>query len=58
MPVIHVELWKGKPPEARNALAEAITAAAVKHREIPPEVVTIIFNEIEKPDWYIAGKPS
>jgi 4-oxalocrotonate tautomerase len=58
MPVIHVELWEGRPQAVRDALAADISAAVVKHLEIPPEYLTLIFTEVAKSDWYVGGKPS
>ncbi len=58
MPVIHVELWEGRPQSVRDALAEELTAVVLKHLPIPPEAVTLIFTEVPKADWYVAGKPS
>ena len=58
MPVIHVELWEGRPTAVRDAIAEDITASVVKHLGIPPEHTTIIFTEVAKADWYTGGKPS
>ena len=42
----------------RDALAEELTAVVLKHLPIPPEAVTLIFTEVPKADWYVAGKPS
>ena len=58
MPVIHVELWEGRPKEVRDALAADITAVTLKHLAVPPEALTLIVTEVPKADWYVAGKPS
>ena len=56
MPIIHAELWKGFSPEAKKALAKALTNAMVQSIDCPVEAVTVVLNEIEKEDWYIGAK--
>ena len=41
MPVIHVELWEGRPTAVRDAIAEDITASVVKHLGVLPEATLL-----------------
>ena len=56
MPIVQVETWKGKSPEVRKVLAEALTQAVVKPIGCEPQAVTVIINEVDKGDWFIGGK--
>ncbi|WP_457554731.1 2-hydroxymuconate tautomerase [Candidatus Pyrohabitans sp.] len=56
MPVIRVTMWKGRTKEQKAKLAEAITRAMVDIAGTEPKHVHIIFEDVEKEDWAIAGK--
>lgn len=58
MPIVHAEIWKGYSLEVRKALAESLTNAMVQHIGCPPQVVTVIVNEIDKENWVMGGKNS
>lgn len=55
MPVITVEMWKGRTPEQRRQLVEDLTNAFVK-QGTPAEAVHVILNEHEKDHWAMGGK--
>lgn len=48
MPVIRVEMLKGRTIEQKRKLAEAITQAMVEIAGARKEATTIIFYEVEK----------
>lgn len=56
MPVVRITMWKGRTKEQKAKLAEAITEAMVNTVGTAPEHVHIIFEDVEKQDWAIAGK--
>ncbi len=56
MPVIEVSLWEGRTREQKKRIASAITDAFVKEG-VPSEAVHVIFRDVPKGDWCIAGKP-
>ncbi len=56
MPLIHAELWKGSTREVKEAVAQSLTEAMVKHLGCPAQAVTIIFDEVDKKDWFIGAK--
>lgn len=58
MPIIHAEIWKGESPEIKQALAQSLTQAAVTHLGCPPQVVTVILEEVDKANWFAGGKDS
>ncbi len=56
MPVVRVSMWKGRTREQKEELARAITKALVEIAGTQPEHVHIIFEDVEKSDWAIAGR--
>jgi 4-oxalocrotonate tautomerase len=56
MPVIEVKLWEGRTQDQKKRIGKAITDAFVKEG-VPAEVVHVIFIDVKKSDWCIAGKP-
>jgi 4-oxalocrotonate tautomerase len=46
----------GKTLEQKRELASGITRVFVETLACPPEVVEIVFNEIEKDAWAVGGK--
>ena len=55
MPVVIVEMWKGRTQEQRKQLVEGITSSFVKI-DTKQEAVHIILKENEKDHWAIGGK--
>ena len=55
MPIIRVEMFKGRTREQKRALAEELTAAFVRVAGGKPESVTILMNDVDKEDWAVAG---
>jgi 4-oxalocrotonate tautomerase len=58
MPVITVEMWEGRTREQKAQLAKAFTDAFVEIAKATPEHVHVVFHDVAKSDWAIAGKLS
>ncbi len=58
MPIVRVEMWAGRPPEFRAALAKEITDVVVRHVGCEPRAVTVIVAEVPKENWSIGGRPA
>lgn len=56
MPVIEVQMWPGRTREQKAALSAEITDAFQRIAGSQPDHIHIIFRDIEKSDWAIAGK--
>ena len=56
MPVLRVSLWTGRTKEKKGELAKALTDTMVKVAEVPPQAVTILFEELPKENWATEGK--
>jgi 4-oxalocrotonate tautomerase len=55
MPILRVSLWAGRTKEQKAELAKALTDAMVKVAKVPPEAVTIMFEELPKENWASRG---
>lgn len=56
MPVVNVLMWTGRTNEQKKQLAQEITKAFETIVGVPPSALHVIFQDISKDDWAIAGK--
>ena len=56
MPVVHVNLIKGRTKEQKAAMADEISDVIHKHSGAPKEVIIVTFNDIEPDSWAAGGK--
>jgi 4-oxalocrotonate tautomerase len=56
MPIVRVEMLEGRSAEIKQKLAEEITAVMVRLCSTDPAHVYVIFNEVPRGDWAVAGK--
>ena len=56
MPMITVEWLEGRTPQQKAKLADAITAAFVDVAQTPKEQVWIVFKDVKRSDWAMAGQ--
>jgi len=57
MPELLVHVVEGRSPEAKKALMKDITAAVVKHFEVPPERVVVQIVESRRDSKSRGGVP-
>jgi len=55
MPILRVSLWAGRTKDQKAELAKALTDTMVKVAKVPPEAVTIMFEELPKENWASRG---
>ena len=55
MPVVRIDLWKGRDKEKKKELIEKITSAVADAIDCPIEAVQVIINEVEKDNWGTGG---
>jgi len=58
MPVVRIDLWKGREKETKKELIEKITSAVVDVIDCSTEAVQVIINEVDKDNWGIGGVPA
>ncbi|MFN3505445.1 MAG: tautomerase family protein [Caldimicrobium sp.] len=56
MPVVKISLFTGRDKEIKKKIAQDITEILVKNLNISPEAVIILFEDLEKHNFYQAGK--
>lgn len=55
MPVVTVQVWKGRSVDQKRALCRAITDAMVQHMGVNPDGLHIIIQDYELENWARAG---
>ncbi len=55
MPIVRIELWPGRPREAKDELVRRVTEAVVETVDCPAEAVMVLLYEVDKADWARAG---
>jgi 4-oxalocrotonate tautomerase len=58
MPVVRIDLWKGREKETKKKLIEKITSAVTDAIGCSTEAVQVIINEVDKDNWGIGGTPA
>ena len=56
MPMITIEWLEGRTPEQKRQLSDALTASFVEIAKVAPEQVWIVFKDVKRSDWAMAGK--
>lgn len=57
MPLIHVEILEGRPPEKIKKMIEKVTDAVEEALEAPRPSIRVIVTEIPKSHWAVGGVP-
>ncbi len=55
MPTLRVEMFAGRTVEQKRALARELTEATVRALGVPASAVEVLFFDIERHDWAVAG---
>ena len=55
MPIVRVEMWTGRTHAQKQELARAITEAVCAIAETTPDATIIIFEDVERSNWALAG---
>ena len=56
MPTLHVELFEGRTPQQKAALALALTDACVSVLGGSAASVDVIFRDVARQDWATGGR--
>jgi 4-oxalocrotonate tautomerase len=56
MPTLRVEMFAGRTVEQKRALARELTDATVRALGVPASAVEVLFFDIERSDWAVAGR--
>lgn len=55
MPTLHVELFEGRTPQQKAALARELTEACVRVLGGSSDGVDVIFTDVARHDWATGG---
>ena len=55
MPMIRVELLKGRSIEQKRVFAETVTREAARILKCAPEAVDVVFADIDSENWATGG---
>jgi 4-oxalocrotonate tautomerase len=55
MPVIRIELYRGRTAEQKAACARDVIAAVAKHLNAPARATQVIFVDVDKSDWIVGA---
>ncbi|MFN2744657.1 MULTISPECIES: 4-oxalocrotonate tautomerase [Bacillus] len=58
MPIIHIQILEGRPPEKVEEVIQHVTDAVSTTLDAPKENVRVLVTEIPKTHWGIGGKPA
>jgi 4-oxalocrotonate tautomerase len=56
MPTIRVELFEGRTPAQKAALAQELTQACVRVLGGKPDGIDVVFYDIARGDWATGGR--
>jgi 4-oxalocrotonate tautomerase len=57
MPLVHIDMMKGRPPEKVEAMITAVSEAIAGSLDADIATVRVVVNEMEPHQYGIAGKP-
>ncbi len=55
MPIVTVQMARGRDVEMKRRLAGEITRVLVEVLDVKPEWVTVLFQELERENWASGG---
>ncbi|MBI1958724.1 MAG: 4-oxalocrotonate tautomerase family protein [Candidatus Rokubacteria bacterium] len=57
MPFVNIRIYAGHGKERKDEIARRVTDAISEVAQVPREAIWVIIEEIDPPDWYVAGRP-
>ncbi|UZN53558.1 4-oxalocrotonate tautomerase [Bacillus paralicheniformis] len=57
MPIVHIQLLEGRPPEKVEEVIQKVTEMLSATLDAPRENVRVLVTEIPKSHWGIGGTP-
>jgi len=55
MPTIHVELFEGRTPQQKAALAKELTDACVRVLGGSADAIDVVYRDVARHDWATGG---
>ena len=57
MPFVNIRIYAGHGKERKDEIARRVTETISDVTKVPREAIWVVIEEINPPDWYVAGKP-
>lgn len=57
MPVVHVYMLEGRPPERIRDLMARVTRAVCESLDVSPDRVRVVVSEVPGTHWAVGGVP-
>ena len=57
MPFVNIRIYAGHGKERKDEIARRVTEAISDVTTVPREAIWVVIEDIDPPDWYVAGKP-
>ncbi len=57
MPFVNIRIYAGHGKERKDEIARRVTDAIAEVAKVPREAIWVVIEDIDPPDWYVAGKP-
>ncbi len=57
MPIVHVDLMTGRPPEKIESMIRAVSEAVSASLDAPIDTVRVIVNEMQPHQYGVGGRP-
>lgn len=57
MPLVHVDMMKGRPPEKVAAMIRAVSEAIATSLDTDVQTVRVVVNEMEPHQYGVGGRP-
>ena len=57
MPFVNIKIYEGFGEQRKNEIAARVTDAICDVAKVPREGVWVVIEEIDPPDWFVAGRP-
>ena len=57
MPFVNIRIYEGFGKDKIDQIAARVTDAIQDVTKLPREAVWVVVDEIDPPQWYVAGKP-
>ena len=55
LPFVTIKMYKGRDAETKDRIAKLVTDAICEGCSCSPEAVSLIFQDVDKREWYRAG---
>jgi 4-oxalocrotonate tautomerase len=57
MPFVNIRIYEGHGKDKKDEIARRVTEAICDVTKLPSQAVWVVIEDIDPPDWYVAGKP-